>query len=59
MLHGKRNGKGLGGLPLSDNNAGLPEFWGQEVLVYMHGVVNMTGVDFVTETKAVVLPPRF
>ena len=61
---GKMNGKGLGGLLLHDRNAGLHEFWGHSfgdsgltplgALVY--GDVNMTGVSFVKEIKAVVIP---
>ena len=31
MSEGKRNGKWLDGLPLHDENAGLPEFWGHSV----------------------------
>ena len=50
MSQGKRNGRGLGGLPLHVENAGLPEFWGHFVGDVVYGDVNMTGADFVKET---------
>ena len=40
-----------------NDNAGLPEFWGQEILV--NGLVNMTSVDFVTDFKICFVPSLF
>ena len=52
MSQGKRNGKGLGGLPLHVENARLAEtlVWGTLLEVLVYGDVNMTGVDSMKET---------
>ena len=44
------NGKGLGGLPLHVENAGLASSGATPLEVLVYGDVNMTGVDFVKET---------
>ena len=51
---GQKSGKALGGPPLHDDNAVSPSSGVTPLEVF-----NMTGVAFMKETKAGVIPPRF
>jgi len=50
MLQETKHGKGLGGLHLHVENAGLRVLGVTLLEVLVYGDVNMTGVDFVKET---------
>ena len=52
MLQEKRSGEGLGDLPSHDETLGGPSSGFTLLVVFVYGDVNMTGVDFVKESKA-------
>ena len=52
MLQGKISGEELSGLPSHDETLGGPICGFTLLVVFVYGDVDMTGVDFVKETKA-------